>query len=100
MYQLGLRISLRVRGVEAVYILDKDHAASAEDFSNQVRSGVAPMGGKLAEERRMLPQRIRRDAVENRAPRCRQHGGKQLHYKRRLQIYKAVFSQQARNHVS
>ena len=57
------------------------------------------MGREFANRRRMLPERVWRDAVEHCAPRCRQHGGKQLHHEGRFQVYKPMLCQQARHHI-
>ena len=73
--------------------------ARAEHLADQIGAGVAAVRRNLAERRRMLPQIVRRDAVEHRAARRRQHRRQQLHDERRLQIDEAVARQQARHHV-
>src|SRR5205807_4363292 len=63
------------------------------------RASITSMRRQLAHRRRMLPQGIWRNAVEDRAPCGSQHGRQQLYDERRLQVDEAMLGQQARDHV-
>ena len=47
----------------------------------------------------MLPQIVRRNAVEHRAARSRQHSWEQLYDERRLEVDETAIGEQARHHV-
>src|ERR1700719_2084798 len=72
---------------------DRDTSPTKQD------PGVAAVRRDLADRRLMLPQIVRRNAVDHRAARSRQHSWEQFYDERRLEVDETAIGEQARHHV-
>ena len=61
--ELGVRVLLRIGGVETVLVLDVDHPARAEHLGDQEAAGVGPLRRNAADDRVLLPQLVGRHSL-------------------------------------